>query len=232
MLETRRSGATGRIVWLLFVLTTFGIADPYDAEAKEGIYPSWKGQWERQVVRGLIGQPSFDPNKGWGKYQEAPLTPEYEKIFNDNVAAQERGDFFDWRGAKCQGFGMPLIMYPFVPIEFVITPETTYVIIDWVEHTRRIYTDGREWPKEISPTLVGYSIGKWLDTTGDGQYDTLGSRPAASRDRAITTPADCRCIATISRYSRNASISTRPTKNKMHNKITVIDNALTRPWTV
>ena len=86
---------------------------------------------------------------------------------------QADGGFFDWRGASCRGFGMPLVMYAFQPMEFIVTPETTYVLVDWVEHTRRIYTDGRDWPKEIEPTLMGYSIGKWLDTDGDGRFDTL-----------------------------------------------------------
>src|SRR5205809_262216 len=44
---------------------------------------------------------------------------------------------------------------------------------DWSGASRRIFTDGRDWPKEIKPTLVGYAIGKWLDTDGDGRYDAL-----------------------------------------------------------
>ena len=31
----------------------------------------------------------------------------------------------------------------------------------------------REWPKDIEPTYQGYSIGKWIDTDGDGKYDVL-----------------------------------------------------------
>ena len=42
-----------------------------------------------------------------------------------------------------------------------------------IKHTRRIYTDGRDWPKEIEPTLVGYSIGQWIDEDNDGRYDVL-----------------------------------------------------------
>ena len=38
---------------------------------------------------------------------------------------------------------------------------------------RRVYTDGRHWPKDTDPAFVGYSIGKWLDTANDGTYDTL-----------------------------------------------------------
>src|ERR1700682_5346831 len=151
------------------LMMVFGAA----AAADDGKYPDWKGQWNRQRVLGLAGQPSFDPNKSWGKGQEAPLTPEYQAVLEANLKSQREGGFFDWLGASCRGFGMPLIMYPFQPIEFIVTPDTTYVLIDWVEHTRRIYPDGRDWPNEIEPTLVGYSIGKWLDTTGNGRFDTL-----------------------------------------------------------
>jgi hypothetical protein len=38
---------------------------------------------------------------------------------------------------------------------------------------RRIYTDGRDWPKEFDPQFNGYSMGTWRDTDGDGTYDTL-----------------------------------------------------------
>ena len=29
--------------------------------------------------------------------------------------------------------------------------------------TRKIFTDGRDWPKDPAPTFAGYSIGKWSD---------------------------------------------------------------------
>ena len=50
-------------------------------------YPDWSGQWERYVVRGIPGQPSFDQTKPWGFGQEAPLTPEYRKVLEDSMAA-------------------------------------------------------------------------------------------------------------------------------------------------
>jgi hypothetical protein len=200
--------------------------------AEDGKYPDWKGQWNRQRVPGIPGQPSFDPNKPWGKGQEAPLTPEYQAILEANLKAQKEGSFFDWRGASCRGFGMPLIMYPFQPMEFVVTPETTYALIDWVEHTRRIYTDGRDWPKEIDPTLVGYSIGKWLDTDRDGRFDTL-----EVETRGFKGPRHYDA-AGVPLHRDNESIFKerihldKTDKNLMHNEITVIDHALTRPWTV
>ena len=60
------------------------------------------------------------------------------------------------------------------PLEFVITAKTTFVLFEvMTSEPRRIYTDGRDFPQERDPTYPGYSIGKWLDTDGDGKFDTL-----------------------------------------------------------
>src|SRR5262249_22725305 len=110
------------------------------AAGEEIKYPDWKGQWRGVLRVGTFGgQPSFDPTKPWGKGQQAPLTPEYEAILETNLKSQEQGSFFDWRGANCLGFGMPLIAYGFQPIQFILPPETTYMLVDCVEHTLRIY---------------------------------------------------------------------------------------------
>jgi hypothetical protein len=211
------------------LMMAFGVAA---AVAEEGKYPDWRGQWNRQRVPGIPGQPSFDPNKSWGKGQEAPLTPEYQAVLEANLKAQREGGFFDWLGASCRGFGMPLVMYAFQPMEFIITPDTTYVLVDWVEHTRRIYTDGRDWPKEIEPTLMGYSIGKWLDTDGDGRYDTL-----EVESRGFKGPRHYDASGLPLHHDNQSVFKERihldkANKNVMRNEITVFDHALTRPWTV
>ncbi len=200
--------------------------------ADDGKYPDWRGQWLRERVPGVAGQPSFDPNKPWGRGQQAPLTPEYQAILEANLKSQEEGSFFDWRGVKCLGFGMPLIAYGFTPMEFVITPDATYILVDWVEHTRRVYTDGRDWPSDIVPTLVGYSIGKWRDTNGDGRYDTL-----ELETRGFKGPRHYDASG-LPLHRDNQSIfkeriwRDKANPNILHDEITVIDNALTRPWTV
>ena len=79
--------AIGAIV--LAVLTT-AIGDTRALE--ESKYPDWSGQWERFVVRGLPGQPSFDQTKPWGFGQQAPLTPEYQKVLEDSIADQAKED--------------------------------------------------------------------------------------------------------------------------------------------
>ena len=90
-------------------------------------YPNWKGQWVRFIVRGLPGQPSFDQTKGWGPYQQAPLTPEYQKVLEESMADQEKGGLGNYSTARCLPGGMPRMMMAFEPQEYIITPETLHL---------------------------------------------------------------------------------------------------------
>src|ERR1700722_13504087 len=137
-------------------------------------YPDWTGQWGRFAVRGLPGQPSFDQTKGWGPFQQAPLTPEYQKVLEESMADQENGGLGNYSTARCLPGGMPRMMVAFEPQEYIITPNTTYILIGENDHYRRIFTDGRDWPTDIEPTYQGYSIGRWIDEAA-GRYNVLGA---------------------------------------------------------
>jgi hypothetical protein len=86
--------------------------------ADDAKYPDWTGQWERFVVRGLPGQPSFDQTKSWGFGQEAPLTPEYRKVLEESMADQAEGGLGNYHTPRCLAAGMPLMMIAFRPLEF------------------------------------------------------------------------------------------------------------------
>src|SRR5262249_14121886 len=125
------------------LLTTIGGAQAFD----DSKYPNLKGQWDRFVVRGLVGQPGHDQTKGWGPYQEAPLTPEYRKIMEDSMADQEAGGHGNnVEHTRCVAAGMPWMMVAFRPLEFVVTPDVTYILIADYDPLRRIFTDGRDFP--------------------------------------------------------------------------------------
>jgi hypothetical protein len=212
----------------------FAIAMATAAAGQESKYPDLRGQWTGilRTVAGLPGQPSFDPAKSWGNGQQAPLTPEYQAILEDNLKSQTEGGVGDWQGASCLGFGMPLITYGFEPMEFIVTPETTYVLINWVEHARRIYTDGRDWPAEIEPTLTGYSIGRWIDEDNDGRYDVL-----EVETRGFKGPRHYDAAGLPLHHDNQSIFKERIyldtiNKNLLHNEVTVVDHALTRPWTM
>src|SRR5215510_235204 len=129
-------------------------------------YPDLKGVWHR------VGAPRWDQQDR--TYERAPLTPEYRAIYEANVRDQEAGGQGTDPTYTCLSPGMPRIMNLYEPMEIVVTPQTTHILIEHIHASRRIHTDGRQWPKEgVEPSFRGYSIGQWEDTDGDGRYDTL-----------------------------------------------------------
>src|SRR5947207_3844097 len=202
-----------------------------DARAADAQYPDWRGQWIRIPVR-LPTQPSHDQTKPWGKGQEAPLTPEYQAILEASIADQAQGGLGNFPTTTGRAAGMPHMMMGFGPMEFVVTPETTYILIGWYDHYRRIFTDGRDWPKEIEPTFAGYSIGKWIDEDGDGRYDVL-----EVETRGFKGPRAYDELGLPLHFDNQSVFKERIYRDKadpkiLHDQITVFDHALTRPWVV
>jgi len=224
-------------VWIATVVwTTTTLALGVTASAQESIkYPDWKGAWARFAIPGLGGQPSFDQTKPWGRGQQAPLTPEYQAVFEASLADQAtggQGNFFD-HSARCLPAGMPLSMVAFLPLEIVITPDTTYVVITGADHLRRIFTDGRDWPADIEPSYQGYSIGKWLDEDGDGVYDVLEVETRGP----FKGPRAYDATGLPLHFDNQSVFKERIYRDKvdpkiLHDQITVFDHALTRPWVV
>ncbi|HEV7981718.1 MAG TPA: hypothetical protein VGP86_02390 [Xanthobacteraceae bacterium] len=200
-----------------------------DAQVREDAkYPDLSGQW----VRGYPGGARFDPAKGLGPRQEAPLTPEYQAIYQADLAEQAAGGQGIDPTYRCLSPGMPRIMHVYSPMEIVVTPKTTYILIEHIHDNRRIHTDGRDFPADMyeDPQFAGYSIGKWVDEDGDGRYDTLvvetrGLKNPRTYDASgIPFHADGRTIIRERIYLDKAD------QNTLYDDITVIDNALTRPW--
>jgi len=198
----------------------------------ESKYPDWSGAYRRIPVPGVTGQPAYDQTKRLGKAQQAPLTPEAEAILDASIAEQAKGGQGNYPTYTCLSPGMPRIMTLYGAAEFIITPETTHILLEHVHDSRRIYTDGRDWPKTITPTFQGYSIGQWIDTNGDGRYDLLEVEtrgfkgPRAFDASGMPLHRDNQTIV-------KERIYTDPSNpNVLLNEITTIDNSLTRPWTV
>ena len=180
-----------------------------------------------------MGQPSFDPDKRWGTTQEAPLIPEYAAMFDANIADQAAGGQGTNATSTCLAPGMPMVMNAHSPMEIILLPETTYIRVDHIRDTRRrIFTDGRDWPKEVEPSFDGYSIGRWIDTDGDGRYDVL-----EVETRGFKGPRSYDASGLPLHRDNQSVISERIYLDKtnpslLHDDMTVTDHALTRPWTV
>jgi hypothetical protein len=202
------------------------------AAADDAKYPNWKGQWSRVIVPGIGGQGAFDQTRPWGLGQQAPLTVEYQKVLAESMADQAKGGLGNYPSSRCLPSGMPRMM-TFGAQEYIITPDVTYILVGGgVDHTRRVFTDGRDWPAEIEPTFAGYSIGRWIDEDGDGQYDVL-----AVETRGFKGPRAYDASGLPLHFDNQSIFKERfhldkTDPNILHDEITVIDNALTRPWSV
>jgi hypothetical protein len=190
-------------------------------------YPDWAGQWKRP--RGLATQ--WDQTKPAGLAQQAPLTPEYQKKLEASIADQANGGQGADNRYTCITNGMPRVMGVIFPIEFVILPTITYIHFE-AFMPRRIYTDGRDFPMEEEPSFIGYSIGQWSDTDGDGRFDTL-----EVETRNFKGPRTVEFSGIPLHEDNQTVVKERIALDKadndiMHNVITIIDNAFTHPWTV
>ena len=199
------------------------------ATARDMLYPDFESQW-RNPTANRGGNP-WDPNKPMGLGQLAPLTPEYQAKFEASLKAQKEGGQGNSRGSTCELSGMPKMMNFSEPMEIVIRPRVTYFIPMQVP-TRRIYTDGRDWPADEPPTLIGYSIGKWIDQDGDGRYDVLEIEtrnfkgPRVFESTGLPLHEDNQTIV------RERIYLDRNNSDILHDEVTTIDHALSRPWTV
>jgi len=197
-----------------------GAAQAFD----ESKYPDWKGKWQRPVGERPV----------WVKPPDkAPLTAEYQAIFDWDVADQKAGGHGTEPSWMCLPPGMPRAMNVFEPMEIVITPKVTFVLISHIHDNRRIYTDGRDWPSDLEPSFAGYSIGRWIDSEGGGRYDTLEVEtrgpfkgPRAYDTSGLPLHSDNRTIVKERIYLDKQD------PKLMWDEITTFDDALTRPWTV
>ena len=186
-------------------------------------YPNWKGRWQRpEGERPVWVRPG----------DKAPLTPEYQALFEWNVADQKAGGMGTEPSWMCLPPGMPRAMNVFEAMEIVITPATAFFLLSHIHDNRRVYTDGRDWPSEVEPTFAGYSIGRWVDSEGVGRYDTLEIEtrymkgPRAYDTSGLPLHSDNRTIVTERLHLD------RNDPNLLLDEITTFDDALTRPWTV
>jgi hypothetical protein len=212
---------------VLALITALAMTATGAAAFDESKYPDWGGQWKRP--RGVATQ--WDQTKPSGLAQQAPLTPEFQAKLEASIKDQATGGQGADTHVGCLTNGVPRIMTATFPIAFVITPAVTYIHFE-AFMPRRIYTDGREFPKDEEPGYHGYSIGKWLDTDDDGRYDTLEVEtrnfkgPRTYENSGLQLHPDNQSII------RERISLDKANPDLMHNEITTIDHALTRPWTI
>jgi hypothetical protein len=212
----------GAIVLALATVTSDAWALDFDA-AK---YPDIRGAWTRP------GAAQWDPTKPPGLRQQAPLVPEFQAVFEANLADAAAGGQGYNPQVICLPSGMPRVMIAYEPLELIVTPDVTYIRFDQLGENRRIYTDGRGWPEEITPSFEGYSIGRWVDPDLSGRYgalevETRGLKGPRTLDASgLPLHPDNQTVIKERIYLDPAN------PNRLHDRITTIDHAYAKPWTV
>jgi hypothetical protein len=205
------------------MLLAAALAAPAVAQVVDfGKYPDFKGQWVR----------TGNPNNWRELAGPAPLTPEYQKIFEEITADLKSGGPGNWPSTFCTPAGMPAMMSFYDPGEIIVTPDITYILISHNDDSyRRIYTDGRDWPADPERTFAGYSIGKWVDDGGTGKFTTLEVEtrflrlPRGYDTSGLPFHNDGEAVIKERIYLDKAD------RNTLYDQITVFDHALTKPYT-
>ncbi|HLH96416.1 MAG TPA: hypothetical protein VKW08_14975 [Xanthobacteraceae bacterium] len=226
-----------RGLFVALALTAFAGLNVGRSEALDDTHADFNGRWVRVGGPNWV-QPKdvaqFYPNYDPRQYLPPPpglLTPEYQAIFDANRADQSAGGVGDVPSTFCIPQGMPMMMDLYDPMEIIVTPSVTYVLISHVNDSyRRIYTDGRDWPPDVQSTFAGYSIGRWVDADGARPSLEVETRffrgPRAYDASGLPLARDNQSIIK-ERFHLDAA-----DRNTLYDDITVVDHALTRPWTL
>ena len=223
-MRDRCSFAAIVLVAALGAATTGAAAlEPAKHDAK---YPDIGGTWVRP------GAAQWDPTKPAGLRQQAPLTPEYQTLFENNLNIAKSGGQEYNPQVNCLPAGMPRVMIAYDPLEFIVTPDVTYMRSDHLAQFRRIYTDGRPWPEQIKPSFVGYSIGRWVDQDAEGRYGALEVETRSLKGPRSLDASGLPLHADNQTIVKERIFLDPANRNLLHDQVTTIDHAYTRPWTI
>src|SRR5882757_4581785 len=86
-------------------------------------FPDWSGQWRKFPGQGN----QWDQTKPLGRAQQAPLTREYQAIYDANLAEQSRFGQENGTTGYCTPSGMARIMPEVFPSVSLTTPTVPYL---------------------------------------------------------------------------------------------------------
>jgi hypothetical protein len=162
-----------RGVWYIEEPLVF--AGPAAAVVAKGVQPA-------KAIRGVDFERGVLPGS---YFTGAPYKPEYQKVYDDRVAAARIGTVDDPVDTCYKPQGMPRLMGAGPgAVQFHVTPRKTWIVWDAMNQTRRIDTDGSPHPADLEwPRIMGHSIGHWEQNTlvvdtvwmNDGIYDRTGA---------------------------------------------------------
>jgi len=113
--------------------------------------PDWSGIWQSGITTMSMNHPV-----------DAPLSREYRARY-DEKQRQERevGEVYYDRLTHCEPSAYPRWLVEPYHKEFSLSPNQSWLMQEYMNETRRVYTDGRPHATPEGHTWLGDSIGFW-----------------------------------------------------------------------
>ncbi|HLG60243.1 MAG TPA: hypothetical protein VI485_33180 [Vicinamibacterales bacterium] len=135
--------------------------------------PDWTGIWQSGITTMSMRHPV-----------DAPMSPEYRARY-DEKQRQEReiGEVYYDRLTHCEPSAYPRWLVEPYHKDFALRPEQSWLMQEFMNETRRIYTDGRPHATPDGHSWLGDSVGFWhgdklvVWTTGVKAADYLRGYP-------------------------------------------------------
>jgi hypothetical protein len=162
--------------------------------------PDGKVNLSAPVPRSADGKPTLDglwrPNPGTvgdiARNQPpgfVPFQPWAEALYKERRASDSRDD----PTANCVVGGVPRSNFVGYPYKMLERPGLLVIMYEAVHAYRQIFTDGRDFPKDMNPGWFGYSVGKWdgdalvVTTKGFNDRGWLDNAGKPATDQLVVT---------------------------------------------
>jgi hypothetical protein len=143
--------------------------------------------------------------------------PWAEAVVKERIA----NDFRDIPTARCLP---PGVTQTAGQGKFVQTPALLVILAEFPGNTRQVFLDGRAHPKELEPTWLGHSIGRWEGDTL--MVDTIGFNDKSWLGMLVNPYPHTEMMHVVERYRR-------PNLGHLELEMTVEDpGAFKKPWVV
>ena len=149
---------------------------------------------------------------------DVPFQPASEALYKERVETNGK----DHPGVRCLPSGIPEKENIPDGLKVVQTPDVTIFLYESRTIYRQVFTDGRPFPKDPTPTWMGYSVGNW-------EGDTL---VVETRFQNGKTWLDMKGLP-ASDATRIIERFSRPTIGRINIDVTIDDpKSYTKPWNV
>jgi hypothetical protein len=187
--------------------------------------PDWSGVWQVQGVMVFDDSTRTGPPGRAGVpgvREHPPYNAKWEERYLKNIQGVVDGTLPDPLTYCGIPAGMPRMLNQPDGYEWIVTPGEVWQTTENAGGVRRIFTDGRGHPPDLTPTYNGHSIGRWEGDTL--VVETVGMTGEGIIDRTGVQLSDKRTV--VERIRKIAP-------DLIEDQLTITDpEALTAPWKV